>query len=78
MKLKTFILLLSTATFSCSIFHKKKDYVIPDSIPVEVRGELEESIKRGKILYKENCTGCHGIFTKGKEGVPNFSEQEIT
>ena len=71
------LLLLIVAIFTCCIFHKKKDYIIPETVPVELRDEMINTVERGKTLYKLNCTGCHGIFAKGKDGVPDFSEQQI-
>lgn len=29
------------------------------------------------MLYKLHCSGCHGIFTKGKDGIPNFTKIQI-
>lgn len=69
-------LLMSIVCLQC-IVHKNKDYVIPETVPTELREGLTTSVERGKVLYKQNCTGCHGIFSKGKDGVPNFSEQQI-
>ncbi len=78
MKLKPLILLSMPVILSCCILHKKKkDYIIPESYPVEMKDELRSSIERGILVYKENCTGCHGIFAKGKDGVPDFSEKQI-
>jgi len=71
-----FVLLLSMVCMQC-VVHKKKDYLIPETVPTELREGLTSSVERGKMLYKNNCTGCHGIFSKGKDGVPNFSEQQI-
>ncbi len=78
MKLKTVfsLLLLSIMCLQC-IVRKKKDYAIPETVPMELREGLTSSVERGKLLYKQNCTGCHGIFSKGKDGVPDFSEQQI-
>lgn len=56
---------------------KKEQYTIPDNIPVEMRPGFIANLERGKALYKENCSGCHGIFTQGKDSVPNFSQQQI-
>lgn len=71
-----FVLLASMACMQC-VVRKKKDYLIPETVPTELREGLTSSVERGKLLYKNNCTGCHGIFSKGKDGVPNFSEQQI-
>lgn len=39
--------------------------------------ELELKLDQGLTLYKANCSGCHGIFTKGKDDIPNFSKEQI-
>jgi Cytochrome c len=56
---------------------KKEEYNIPDNIPVEMRQGFVDNLEKGRVLYKENCSGCHGIFTQGKDSVPNFSQQQI-
>ncbi len=55
----------------------KEHYNIPANIPPEVRKNYLADLDKGKVLYKTNCSECHGIFTKGKDGVPNFSNQQI-
>lgn len=70
-------LLLVTVVFACCIIHKKKQYLIPETVPVEMRDDLQASVERGIVIYKQHCTGCHGIFSKGKDGMPDFSEQQI-
>jgi cytochrome c553 len=27
--------------------------------------------------YKANCAGCHGIFGRGKDSIPNFSKEQM-
>lgn len=39
--------------------------------------ELMTHINAGKKLYKAHCTGCHGVFTKGKKDIPNFSRIQL-
>ena len=36
-----------------------------------------ERAEKGKILYKIHCTDCHGIFTKAKDSIPDFTKQQI-
>jgi NADH:ubiquinone oxidoreductase subunit D len=38
---------------------------------------MDKDLMRGQKLFKAHCSGCHGIFTKGKESVPNFSRTQI-
>ena len=60
--------------FACS---KKIKYNIPPNYPKEKRKELLAVLDKGKKLYKANCADSHGIFTKGKDKVPNFSNTQI-
>jgi mono/diheme cytochrome c family protein len=56
---------------------QKSAYVIGEDVPVEVRTLLIERAEKGKILYRAHCTSCHGIFQKGKDGIPDFTKQQI-
>jgi mono/diheme cytochrome c family protein len=56
---------------------KKTEYDIPSHVPAENRALLIERVEKGKVLYKTYCSGCHGIFTKGKDGIPNFTKTQI-
>jgi len=33
--------------------------------------------QKGKVLYKEHCSSCHGIFTRGKDNIPNFTKVQL-
>jgi cytochrome c553 len=70
------ILILCAAFFQC-ISQKKTQYDIPVHVPQENKILLIERAEKGKALYKIHCSGCHGIFTKGKDGVPNFTKKQI-
>ena len=70
------------AIFSCLLFFqiacsKKIKYNIPPNYPEGKRNELRAILDKGKILYKTNCSDCHGIFTKGKDNIPNFTNTQI-
>ena len=56
---------------------KKTGYDIPDHVPPENRAIFIERAEKGKALYKIHCAGCHGIFTKGKDSIPNFTDKQI-
>lgn len=56
---------------------RKTLYDIPDHVTRENRELLIERAEKGKVLYKIHCSGCHGIFSKGKDGVPNFTKIQI-
>jgi mono/diheme cytochrome c family protein len=62
---------------------EEKKLVIPDDIAISpdvgpaVRDVQVQWFEKGKTLYKIHCGDCHGIFTKGKDGVPNFTKIQI-
>lgn len=73
------ILFLSSCTF---LFHqcsnqKKVEYDIPEHVTKINRELLIEKAEKGKVLYKLHCSACHGIFTKGKDSIPNFTSIQI-
>ncbi len=55
----------------------KTEYAFPPDIPQSVQPDLAQRFKKGKVLYKINCTECHGIYAKGQLDVPNFTEYQI-
>ena len=38
---------------------------------------VEAQLRAGRSLYDINCASCHGIFTAGKDGVPNFTQKQF-
>jgi len=52
-------------------------YNIPKGYPEAKRIALIEKLDKGKELYKQYCSDCHGIFHKGVDSVPNFSNAQI-
>ena len=56
---------------------RKVQYNIPEQLSDADKKQLKSTLKKGMKLYKKNCTGCHGIFAKGKDGVPNFTQKQI-
>jgi mono/diheme cytochrome c family protein len=56
---------------------KKITYNIPPEYTPEQKKEFLAKMERGKKLYKEHCTNCHGIFKKGVDGMPDFTVQQI-
>lgn len=78
MKIKylAFSSLLIVMHIQCSVQHKTT-YDLPGDLTPERETELLANLEKGRILYKSYCSSCHGIFTKGKDGIPNFTEKEI-
>ena len=56
---------------------KTTEYNIPPDVGGANRAILIERFEKGKILYTNNCAACHGIYTKGKDSVTNFTNQQI-
>ena len=56
---------------------KKVEYDIPSHYTPQARENAIAWFEKGKILYKEDCAGCHGIYKKGKDSVPNFTKTQI-
>src|SRR4029077_4512196 len=54
-----------------------EDIVISPDVGPAVRDIQIQWFEKGKALYKIHCGDCHGIFTKGKDGVPNFTKTQI-
>lgn len=77
MKKNTIIVSLLLIAFTRCAVQEKTTYDIPPEIPVQLRPELMANLEKGKELFKANCSGCHGIFTKGKDSIPNFTSNEI-
>ena len=76
--MKSFFIFLIAGLLLVSCANRKVEYAFPDdanSLPGYA--ELMEHLESGKKLYKTNCTGCHGVFTKGKKGIPNFSRIQL-
>jgi mono/diheme cytochrome c family protein len=71
--------LVSAATSfqQCATQQKAIEYEIPDHVTKENKRLFIEKCEKGKVLYKIHCGGCHGIFTKGKDDVPNFTKTQI-
>ena len=53
------------------------EFPISTDVTPENRALLIERYDKGKVLFRANCSGCHGIFSAGRDSVPNFSTQQI-
>jgi mono/diheme cytochrome c family protein len=73
---------LFPAIVACILFPEcapryKVTYNIPEALPDAQRKILVDVLDKGKELYKANCADCHGVFTKGKDKIPNFTNEQI-
>ncbi len=66
-----------SAVFLIRCAEKKIEYNLPQPMSDQTRAVYMERLDKGKTLYKLNCSTCHGIFTKGKDSIPNFTKDQI-
>jgi len=78
--MKIFIVIMITGVLlmmtRCAT-QKRVEYDIPDNYKGQTRANLEKMLDEGQKLYKIYCSGCHGIFGKGKDSIPDFSKTQI-
>lgn len=77
---KIFVLLIACLfvllVTKCST-QKETAYFVPEQYTGQTRKNMIEMLELGQKLYKINCSSCHGIFTKGKDSIPNFSKTQL-
>lgn len=56
---------------------QKIEFNIPGNWTEIQKEELRVNLEKGMQLYKPNCSRCHGIFKKGKDGIPNFTAKQL-
>jgi hypothetical protein len=71
------LLFLAGAALSRCNTHKKVEYNIASHVAPENRALFIERAEKGRILFREHCSGCHGVFARGKDGVPDFTHRQI-
>ncbi len=71
------LLILSGILLADCATHKRAAYVYPGNIPESEKEKLFVIYEKGRRLYEPYCSKCHGIFTKGKDNIPNFSVRQI-
>src|SRR5690349_4268982 len=52
---------------------EKITYDLPSDMSKSDLKYVVDDLETGRILYKEHCSSCHGIFGKAKPGAPDFS-----
>lgn len=70
------LILFSTVLSKCKT-QKETAYIIPPQYTGETRKNLIAMLEHGQKLYKIHCSRCHGIFTKGRDSIPNFTKTQI-
>ncbi len=56
---------------------KNIEYNIYEGLRPEDQAYIRSTVEAGKGLFQENCASCHGIFTKGKSDITNFSKEAM-
>lgn len=70
--------ILSLALLLPSCYRGKNlEYNIYQGLREEDKAFIRSEISAGKELYKVYCSDCHGIFTKGKDDITNFSKEQL-
>jgi len=68
---------LGAWTVASGCMHKPPEYVIGPDVTGENRQLMIERFEAGKVLYKDNCASCHGIYGHGRDTIPNFTDTQI-
>jgi len=71
------LLLVECKTGSKAGEANKTAYTFPANVPEANKAAIIEKGDKGKVLYQIYCTECHGIFSKGKDSIPNFTKEQI-
>lgn len=53
------------------------EYNIYEGLRPEDKAFILATVEEGKEIFKVNCSKCHGIFTKGKKDIVNFSKEQM-
>lgn len=56
---------------------QKEVYEFPQAMAQPVRDEYTKLCEKGRILYEINCAKCHNTIVKGKNIVPDFTEEQL-
>jgi hypothetical protein len=76
-KWRTLTVISTCLLLAQCVTQKGPAYVVPDEVTGKTRENLVAMLEYGQKLYKLKCAKCHGIFTKGKDGIPNFSKTQL-
>lgn len=76
-KVVILVSILSVALLMQCASRTKIEYELPPGIPAQNQQHVMNLLNKGAALYKSNCSKCHGIFSKGKDTIPNFTTQQV-
>lgn len=57
---------------------KKVTYEFPDAMLPVVKEQYIKFCDKGQILYNINCAQCHNTTVKGKQVIPDFTQEQLT
>ena len=52
-------------------------YNLPENLGEQEKVYVLADLETGRMLYKEYCSRCHGIFSAAKPPAPDFSKVEV-
>ncbi len=71
------MLFASILSISACISQKQIVYVFPDAMSTSTQAEYIKLSEKGRVLYEINCASCHTKKVKGKNVIPDFTEEEM-
>jgi len=77
MKLYLVLLFCYLAVSPAGCHDKNIQPDLPADLNQAQRAAMLQQWTDGKLLFKANCASCHGVFTKGRDSVPNFNKVQI-
>ena len=78
MSYKRYITALLTCTLLLQCAPRPRiTYNLPPHLNDENKKTLMTSLDRGKRLFKTYCADCHGIFSSGRDSIPNFTNMQL-
>jgi hypothetical protein len=78
MKYKIILLfILSVFVLVHCTTQKKISYDFPVAMAEPVKAEYMKLCEKGRILYEINCACCHTKKVRGKEIIPDFSQEQL-
>lgn len=73
----TFYFLISAGVCIWSCAKTGQQYLLPKEMHPNTRKSFVAYLDKGKALYKDFCSECHGIHSAGKDSIPNFSNAQL-
>jgi hypothetical protein len=62
---------------ACAAPKNAVTYEFPPEMSETVRGQFLKDWEKGKVLYGINCARCHNTKVKGREMIPDFSQEKL-